>query len=499
MSGISSGGEFWTAENPDLRVRGEFTAEVGETIQATMEAALPAGLGAGGAPLPVPAFKPGDMAGAMRAHAASSVAKFRAITFWGQLDTDELVSVFDANNVGRAGGPAHYIAHVAVLGAHVTLDQLYTTVRFHLDHAYWLGHLTDNESSVVEDDQSTLSVEASEEGNRLVYGSSMPATLVQLEIRAISSCLALAQLALLPEADRDLRTCDTQVRIDSNSPWLTVLGPAFCAEPNHPRPDTLLPRNELTVERFAKWIALNDKFDGLAWAVARPMNVPVQLQVQLYTSMVEGLHRRLTPDRDQTWFPDASKGALKRVREAAAQAAVDQGHTEGLDPQIVGTRVMNALGHLGDKSFLERAQEVVDKVCAEVPEIGVAVTKLASELTKPRHEFAHQLPQDNVKDPLEDRITRWKVVSSVTPWLLRALLLLEVGVEPSLLREKYLENQNFAFYRVNTEIRVRELGWDKPPNKPQRQREWTPKSPTDSAALGPLALIRALVRSVFGR
>jgi hypothetical protein len=61
----------------------------------------------------------------------------------------------------------------------------------------------------------------------------------------------------------------------------------------------------------------------------------------------------------------------------------------------MGTRVWKALGHVGDKSFLERAQEVVDTVCAEVPEIGVSITKLASKLTEPRHSFAHQLPQNN--------------------------------------------------------------------------------------------------------
>jgi hypothetical protein len=69
-------------------------------------------------------------------------------------------------------------------------------------------------------------------------------------------------------------------------------------------------------------------------------------------------------------------------------------------------------------------------------------------------------------------------VSSVTPWLLRASLLLEVGVDAQVLREKYLENENFAFYRVNAEIRVRELGWDKPPSRPERERKWTPKSPS---------------------
>ncbi|HUE33854.1 MAG TPA: HEPN domain-containing protein, partial [Mycobacterium sp.] len=122
-------------------------------------------------------------------------------------------------------------------------------------------------------------------------------------------------------------------------------------------------------------------------------------------------------------------------------------------------RVKKALGHVGDKSFLERAEAVVTEVCAAVPEIGESVARLPARLTDPRHSFAHQLPQDDTKEPLADRARRWTVISQVTPWLLRALLLLHVGVEPRVLREKYLENERFAFYRVNVAQRVRELGW----------------------------------------
>jgi hypothetical protein len=46
-----------------------------------------------------------------------------------------------------------------------------------------------------------------------------------------------------------------------------------------------LPREELTVERFAKWIALNDRLDGLAWAVPDPVKGAVQAQVQVVTSL----------------------------------------------------------------------------------------------------------------------------------------------------------------------------------------------------------------------
>ena len=221
------------------------------------------------------------------------------------------------------------------------------------------------------------------------------------------------------------------------------------------------------------------------------MNIAVQAQVQLLTSLVEGLHRRLSETFEQTWFPKARKAALKRVRKAAADAAADRASQEGLNPELMRERVKRAVGHVGDKSYLERAAAVVERVCAELPEIAAMVPDLPVRLTDPRHSFAHQLPQDNEKDPLDDRARRWIVISRVTPWLLRALLLLEVGVEPQLLRQKYLENENFAFDRVNVELRVRELGWESPVPVSATEGPVDQASPqeTDAATVDDWALV----------
>ena len=41
MSGVPIGGEFWMTELPERRVRGQFTAELGEKLEARLEAGLP--------------------------------------------------------------------------------------------------------------------------------------------------------------------------------------------------------------------------------------------------------------------------------------------------------------------------------------------------------------------------------------------------------------------------------------------------------------------------
>jgi hypothetical protein len=450
---VTIGGEFWMMENPDRRVRGDFTAEVGNKPELTLAARVVAD------PPPAAKTEPGDLGAALTAYAAQRVAAFQPITLHGQLDTGESITLLHAQNHGRPGDYPRYVAFSAIWDANAAPDELYSAVRFRLDHPFWLGHLTDGESSVVEDDGSTLSVQASEDGNWLVYESSAPATLGQLEIRVISGCLVLVQLALYP--DKDLVTRETQVRVGSDGRWLTVSGPGFCAEPGSARLDTLLPRGELTVERFASWIERNDCLDGLAWAVARPGGVVLQMQTQVLTSLVEGLHRRL-PFFAQSWFPDVPKKKLKRVREAAANAAANEAEEQGLDRDLVLDLVTKALGHVGDVSYRDRAEAVVAMVCAAVPEIAESVTNLPARLTDPRHSFAHHLPQDEAKEPLEVRVRRWTVVSYVTPWLLRTLLLLHAGVEPDVLHTKYLEFQRFAFFRANVAQLVRELEWELP-------------------------------------
>src|ERR1700739_4481337 len=195
-------------------------------------------------------------------------------------------------NYGGAGRFApRYRAPAAVLGAHVTDDQLYSAVRFRTDRPHWTGHITDGESSVVEDDESKLRVEASDEGNWLVYESSSLITLRQMEIRVISACLALLHLALHPDEARTTR--ETQVRIDLTGPWLVVYGSAFYAEPGDVEHETLLTREHLTVERFAQWIALHDRLDGLPWLVARSVSGAVQTRTLLLTPLIEGFHGRL--------------------------------------------------------------------------------------------------------------------------------------------------------------------------------------------------------------
>jgi hypothetical protein len=454
-------GYFWAPET-GVRQRGELTAEVGAELTISLNGAL------------VPDYKPttpfivGNMASVLAVHAERSVAEFQPITVHGELDSGESITLLDARNYGDRHAP-RYVGQAVVLGSLVAADEVYTAIRFNVGHIFWLGHLTDGESAIVDEGESTLAVESSTAGNWLVYASSEPATLRELEIRVISGCLVLMHLFLHLDDRQDLVACETQVRCDPDSPWLTVLGPAFSSESGAFPTDTLLPAAELTIERFAQWIPLNDYFDGLGWAVATPFDAAVQVKTQVLTSLVEGMHRRLL--FEQSAFPnvpeDTLTTALASIREAAtaaAEAKAQELQIEGLEPALVSTLVERAVGHVGDVSYQDRARAVVAKVAGAVPEIDESVANLPKRLTDPRHLFAHQLPQHGAKKrvPLEQRWNHWKAISTITPWLLRFLLLLNMGVDPLYLHERCLESQRFAFFRENIARTVRDLGWDLP-------------------------------------
>ena len=448
-------GYFWVPEKPDARVWGSFAAEGGHKPEVVLAGSLVhdprvRSTGAGGR--------------VFMSSAAATVKAFQPITLQGQLDTGHAVTLVNAYNHGRDGnyfGSPHYKADYAVSGdRHVSgVDQLFSAVRFRFGDPYWLGHLRGSKASAAGSDGSALSVETSDDGNWLVYTAAAPSTLRQLKTRVVSGCLALAELVL----DQDFAARDMHVRVNDDDPWLTIHGPEFSTPPNEFDADTLLRREELTVERFAKWIPFNDGLDGLASVVARPIKASLRTQVLVVTPLVEGLHRRMPKTFEQSKFARASPSVLKRIKEASRRAArVTATNRRNLDPQQVDVAVMDSVSHFDDVDYVQRATDLVTTVCAAIPEIAESVADLPEHLTKAHHEMAHQLPLKEENEPLEVRNLRWLVVANITPWLLRGLLLLEAGIDPSVLHDRYLAYDRFLHFRADVAQFVGELGWELP-------------------------------------
>lgn len=445
-------GHFWVAgTSPDTRVRGKLTAAVGQQPEVVLESAL----------VDDPRVTQASGGVAFTASAGEAVASFQPITLLGQLDTGEVVTLVDARNHGGDGahfGLPRYLCWTAVRGALVNgSDQLYDAVRFRVDSPHWLAHLRNGESSTVEDNQSTLRVEASGAGNWLVYESAAPETLRQLGARVALGCLTLARLVL----NSGLVISAIQIRTDPANPWLTVQGPTHYQEPGLiDDQDVLLAPVELTIERFAKWIELHDGLDGLDSAVALPLQGALQAQVMLVTSLVEGLHRRLPYEQNKfplATFPRATAKALSKILQAARDATGAPADDAGLDRKAVAESIL----FLTEVSFRTRAKDIAAAVCTAVPEIAESIADLPDLLTAARNDMAHQL-KGKSKEPLADRHQRWLIVTIVAPWLLRGLLLLHAGIAAETLRTGYGSHEPFQFARANIAQIVRELGWQLP-------------------------------------
>ncbi len=437
----TSDGEFWAPGGNGSRVGGTLTMTEGSRAGVVLDGPV-----VDEAP---PAVSAAD--------SARDVAAFQPITIHGQLDSGVDVTLVNAQNYRPDGGQPRYEAHQAVIGAHVSgPDQLYTAVRYQLGHLL-LGHLPVGVTSVVPDDGSKLSAEPAEDGEMwLVYEAATPMTLRQLNMRVVSGCLVLLRLAL--DQPVAIRAC--QVRVDEGDPWLAIHSQTYSA-PTNMNLRRIVEPTELTLDQFAKWIAFNDELDGLAWPVGEPIRGPVQARAQVYTTLVEGLHRRMPYQQSQ--FPAAKPTWFEKIRQAARRAAKEWAtETGNLDPDAVHTAVNNALTHFEAVGYADRATALVAEVTAAVPEVTESVPDLVVQLTRARNELSHHLIPNEDKEPLGDRVLRWAIMAEVAPWLLRVFLLLHAGIDPVVLRAGLLEHERFDVYRGNVAQMVADLGWTPP-------------------------------------
>lgn len=441
-----SDGEFWINDEPGRRVSGQLSTEAGQKPTVSLDAALIA--------YPREDQLPAAIRDLGIPEAALAAAAHRPVTLHGELDTGEFVTVLHARNGGEQRWPK-YLGDNSIHGALISgPKQIYRAVRFRIGAPYWFDHLAAGEQSTVPDDGSTLRLEADESGNWLIYEAVEGMTLRRLHTRVIAGCQVLMQLAL----DQPLAVRDVEIRVTPSDPWLGVHSRKY-STPTGLNFETLLPREELTIDRFANWIALDDRIDRLAWPVVTPVDIAVEPQTQVITSLIEGLHRRL-PGYKQEKFPDASNKALDRIRTAAKDAAEQRAASEqNLDPTAVRAAVRAAVSHFEAIDYAERAAEVVAEVQASLPEITETVTDLPARLPKPRNEHAHQLETTVHHEDYEERILRWVVIADVTHWLLRALLLLRAGAAPEVLRSHFVDNERFTMHRANIAHIVSELGW----------------------------------------
>ncbi|MGV9671312.1 HEPN domain-containing protein [Gordonia sp. NPDC003504] len=398
---------------------------------------------------------------AISAEADKQVKSFAARDVHCTLDSGDLVSLLRANNHGGTGHHTYpeYRSRRVVFGAHVADTQVYSAMRFRLDARWWLSHIVDGETAEVPDDRSVLSFEVHGDEAWLVYEAARPATLEGLSRRVISACRFLSWLTL----GTTLEVLRTEVRACTEGQWMRVYGQSFESEEGAERTSLFLDPALLTLERFAGWIAVHEQLDGLDWAVKELTGGgPVQVRTLLGATLIEGYHRRLRSFSDGTMrfpqrrFPEASKSELRNVRLAAKSGAeVEATKYATIDAEVIAKATNDALSHLGDVGFANRAVDILTDIADVVPDLIQSVPNLAKVVKDARNDLAHHLTGRD--GPGGTAFHRWTIVAHSIPWLLRAFLLGLVGYEKDRLNRAFLQCQQYEFACANVRLFIEEL------------------------------------------
>lgn len=286
-----------------------------------------------------------------------------------------------------------------VVGAHASEGNgaLFDAVRFVLDGPERWRHLP--ERGAVSSEVGTVACER--DGDEL-WLEFRPARRISLRSadRALRSMTTLAALAL----DVELVPVRLQVRDDSVGRWLDVKASHLASRANSwPETEGLLLSETLTLDRILRWLAIETVMDGLAAAVARPVeNEAVQVGTLLACSLVEGIHRRIV-DPAKSSYADRAKGLL----------------------------------------------EIASRV---VPEIVEPVDDWPTLIKNVRNGLAHH----DVGARFEARFHDWLIAESSIYWVLRVCLLSHAGFTDEQIAAALRENRRYGFYRENLKVLVRE-------------------------------------------
>lgn len=454
-------GEFWIAGTPDHRVSGSLTYQRGTQPKVTLDDALVAG-----PTLDTHQFTEYEMTVITRPRTAEeAVASFRPVTLHGQLSNEVQVTGLAAQNHGgdgdALGGMPDYRIRFLLVGGLVEDDTVYRTLRFQVAPSYWLPQVWAHPDSCDIDQpgiEGSLSAVVNDTGQWLVYTALHPLTLREMLDNIAAASLVFFGIAF----DRKLTLARVEVQTQDQDDWIHVVSEHAWEQPTQLRLDALLAPESVTVPRIAAFLELHNKLDGLTEPIATPVRGPIQVTLLANAAIVEGVHRRLWPERKRFTLP--LNTSLKKVRREARAAGVRSFVDQEICDEPTATKTLNdALGFIDDISFVDRVRDIVNEVGAIVPEIFESVLDFDDRLVAARNELAHQLlPDPDKNESLSDKIDRWAALNWVTPWMLRVLFLHRAGVTAMEIDHGLKGYRPFEFFQANTRQVATELGWIPP-------------------------------------
>lgn len=167
-------------------------------------------------------------------------------------------------------------------------------------------------------------------------------------------------------------------------------------------------------------------------ALSNEHQLTLDTMVLELTTVAEGLHRDLHPDRERMSKEDAD-----RLRGLIAEALKDE--EEPRYKQIVSGTVLN---FLEEPNYKSRLVDLANEVAEALPGLTGKTKKWAERVDDARNAFAHR--KHGFID--DSKIDEMYVVSQSLKWLFWGRILLEAGVPAAVIRERMENKQELRFF-----------------------------------------------------
>lgn len=223
---------------------------------------------------------------------------------------------------------------------------------------------------------------------------------LQMALRFVSQIETLTRLAF----GLDFGTSRIQVRLLTGE-WIDIAGRIVKRNSKSlPSPNCFLQPGSLTIEMLDRWLELGKIMDGLSEPIASPIDDhSVQVRTMVACSLLEGVHKRVSGEERMSYFG--------RVSE-----------------------------------FAQRARRVDENVTCPIEDWPKLVKDARNDLM--HHNKVHSI---------ETQFLRWLIVAMSVNWVLRLILLQEVGLTDEKLASALQSHQPYGLYREYMALYVEEL------------------------------------------
>jgi hypothetical protein len=359
----------------------------------------------------------------------------------------------------NADGYSHELRGIqAIVGGHVRdRDHPFTSFRVRLRNLEaWQPRLRAGETAevslaaggIIAFEELPITGQAGSSALWLTVRGLPPATLRNIGSYFVQPLINLFTLA----TDRPCPPLALQVNDGSpGNSWWDVYSAAVQADEDRSELQRDLPRwllqpAEVGLDQIGTWLDKASLLGPLPAVVAdlsQAQAISLDTQALLLATIAEGLHRRLYPE-DLRFDDDKALNAevAERVRTTAADA-VDSIHA-GAKAAVDGL-----LGHVGEVGYAKRLTRLAGVAEAVAPGITGRTSRWRSLVSDVRNEYAHRISAGFLQDQEADNRL---VVALSLRWLLTAVLLLESGVDVSVLRARLAAHEQYQRFLADAEV-----------------------------------------------